>query len=524
MANSFPDIPDSQLIQLEKELVRDKCLEDIFFLAKEIFPHHFTAPTPEFHREIVRNVLKDGLVEKKRKLFVCVSVSHDKAKELYTIPLKREFESNPALIKYFSDVRPSGKWTEDELEFTNGVKVVAKGRGQAIRGTKFISQRPNVILIDDLEDEESVNTQEQRQITQNWFDFDVSEALSVEDRHHIAIAAPRGFGKSTIFLLVLCYLILFPQRVTQSLLAFIGTILHDDSMLNKLIAKKAEYKDKYGHWKDLKFKALVDGKSLWQERHPASQLEEEKRKDLYRFSREKQNEPIPIGAGMFKSDYFKTWETLPAQANYYLTVDLACTDKEYSDYTVIMVTCVDPTNTIYVVEYTRKRYVDPDDTINEIFRLADKYPNVKSIGIEGVSFQRFLIVNFLKAQKARPLSAKRYGICELKADRDKTRRISELQPWFATGQILIRHNMVDLQEELLMFPKASHDDVADALAYVIQRGFITAPDPAPEPKQDIEGTFFQAKEAIKKFNKLRSNKSNKRFSSEELYMRAIGWR
>jgi len=517
------DIPDDQLIAFEKELVRDNCLKDIFFLAKEIFPHHFTSATPDFHKQIVNSVLKEGLVEKKRKLFVCISVSHDKAKELYTIPLKREFESNPALIKYFSDVRPSNKWTEDELEFTNGVKVVSKGRGQAIRGTKFISQRPNVILIDDLEDEEAVNTPEQRQITQNWFDFDVTDALSVENRHHIAIAAPRGGGKSTLFLLMITYLILFPQRVSTSLLAFIGTILHDDSMLNKLIAKKSEYADKYSEWQALKFKALTDDKSIWQERMPLDQLLEEKRKDLYKFSREKQNEPIPIGAGMFKKDYFVTWETLPEVANYYLTVDLACTDKEYSDYTVIMVTCVDPTNTIYVVEYTRHRYADPDEILNEIFRLADKYPNVKSIGIEKTAFQRFLIVNFLKAQKLRPLGKKRYSVCELKADRDKTRRIAELQPWFSTKQILIRHTMVELQEELLMFPKATHDDVADCLAYVVQRGFLSAPDPAPVPKQNIEGTFFEARQAIKKFKKLRANKSNNRFGNEQLYKRALGW-
>lgn len=521
--DTFDDVTIAQLLEIERDLVRERC-KDIFFLSREILPHHFTSATPDFHREIVSSVLKEGLVEKGRKLFVCVSVSHDKAKELYTIPLKREFESNNALIKYFPGIRPSDKWTEDELEFTNGVKVVAKGRGQAIRD-KFISQRPNVILIDDLEDEEAVNTSEQRQTTQNWFDFDVLDALSIENRHHIAIAAPRGSGKSTLFLLILIYQILFPERVASSLLAFIGTILHDDSMLNKLIAKKAEYADKYSEWKSLKYKALSDdNKSIWQERLPVDQLLEEKRKDLYRFSREKQNEPIPIGAGMFKKEYFKTWETLPDVANYYLTVDLACTDKEYSDYTVIMATCVDPLNTIYVAEYTRQRYADPDEIINEIFRVADKYPNIKSIGIEKTAFQRFLIVNFMKAQKLRPLGKKRYSVCELKADRDKTRRIAELQPWFSTGQILIRHTMVELQEELLMFPRATHDDVADCLAYVVQRGFISAPDPKPIPKVNTEGTFFEARQALKKYNKLRANKSNNRFRSDELYMRALGWK
>ena len=46
----------------------------------------------------------------------------------------------------------------------------------------------------------------------------------------------------------------------------------------------------------------------------------------------------------------------------------------------------------------------------------------------------------------------------------KNDRIVGLQPFFNNGQILIKPSMVELERELLMFPKAEHDDVIDALS------------------------------------------------------------
>ena len=448
------------------------------------------------------------------KYIVCISHSFDKAKEMYTIPLKRKFETSEFLACDFPDVRPATKWTEDELEFTNGVKVIAKGRGQSIRGTKHLAQRPNIILIDDLEDEEAINTSEQRQKTQNWFDYDVEPALARDmERKFFAIAAPRGFGKSTTFFRRLIWAILNPEKEPFNFVAFIGTVLHDDSMLNKLIKQK---EDKYKHWEVFKFQALTDERSIWPQKQSTQELIQERQQDIYKFSREKQNDPIPIGVGMFRKEYFKTWDKLPENMHYFITVDLACTDKTYSDYTVIMVTALDSNNNLYVIEYTRQRYVDPDTIIKEILRLADKYPT-KRIGIEKTNFQRFLIVNFQKAMRERDTNKRRYVVQELNPDRDKTRRIATLQPWFSNGYIFIRYTMADLQEELLMFPRATHDDVADALAYVVQPNFLVKPSKKAPPPKQYEGTMKQLIDRNKRFSKLRRMPENKMFSHTELY-------
>jgi phage terminase large subunit-like protein len=66
-----------------------------------------------------------------------------------------------------------------------------------------------------------------------------------------------------------------------------------------------------------------------------------------------------------------------------------------------------------------------------------------------------------------------FMIEELKADVDKERRIKGLQPRYACGSIYHKANMGELEEELLLFPKSPHDDIADALAYVPQIGFVS---------------------------------------------------
>jgi hypothetical protein len=57
---------------------------------------------------------------------------------------------------------------------------------------------------------------------------------------------------------------------------------------------------------------------------------------------------------------------------------------------------------------------------------------------------------------------------ELKTETSKEIRIMGLQPRFETGAIYIRKNMLDLEDELLRFPKGQTDDLIDALAHQLQ--------------------------------------------------------
>jgi hypothetical protein len=87
--------------------------------------------------------------------------------------IRHELESNDKLRAAYGDVVPtradSEKWTSNQLQLRNGAVLVARGRGAQIRGINYRGRRPNKILLDDVEDKESVSTPEQRKKVIDWF-------------------------------------------------------------------------------------------------------------------------------------------------------------------------------------------------------------------------------------------------------------------------------------------------------------------------------------------------------------------
>jgi hypothetical protein len=63
-----------------------------------------------------------------------------------------------------------------------------------------------------------------------------------------------------------------------------------------------------------------------------------------------------------------------------------------------------------------------------------------------------------------------FSIKELKGSntRSKPQRISALQPYFENGKIWLKEDMKDLIDQITRFPKIAHDDIIDALAYILE--------------------------------------------------------
>lgn len=95
--------------------------------------------------------------------------------------VKQELEDNDLIRTAFGNLRPdraSGKtWSEDHIETTKGIIAVSKGRQGQVRGTNVNFKRPDKIVVDDVEDEESVSTEEQLAKAKKWFFKAVVPAL-----------------------------------------------------------------------------------------------------------------------------------------------------------------------------------------------------------------------------------------------------------------------------------------------------------------------------------------------------------
>src|SRR3990167_2649273 len=75
--------------------------------------------------------------------------------------VKAEIEVNERIVAVFGALRPAqreGTWAQGEAEFRNGRIIMARGRGAQIRGMNYRGRRPSLILLDDVEDQESVST------------------------------------------------------------------------------------------------------------------------------------------------------------------------------------------------------------------------------------------------------------------------------------------------------------------------------------------------------------------------------
>jgi hypothetical protein len=103
---------------------------------------------------------------KVRRFVVIASDTYSQAVQRIAT-ITTEIEQNDELRAAFPDLRPARDgqgnlvaWRDDELALANGVRILGVGAGKSIRGAKDRENRPDLLLLDDLEDEASVATPE----------------------------------------------------------------------------------------------------------------------------------------------------------------------------------------------------------------------------------------------------------------------------------------------------------------------------------------------------------------------------
>ncbi len=118
-----------------------------------------------------------------KKFVLIISKSQNQAKNHFQ-NIRRELETNE-LLK--NDLGPftaeSDNWGMHSLEIHRlGAKIYSFSREQNIRGIKYGSHRPDLIICDDLEDSVSVKTKLDRQATFKWFTTEAIPMLDNEAR------------------------------------------------------------------------------------------------------------------------------------------------------------------------------------------------------------------------------------------------------------------------------------------------------------------------------------------------------
>ena len=217
------------------------------------------------------------------------------------------------------------------------------------------------------------------------------------------------------------------------------------------------------------------GESLWAERFNLDDLLRIKNSiGNYWFNALYQQRPSESEGDIFKLEYFRyfteegdlyvLWEgqkekeaIKKSNCIVFQTVDLAITQNETSDYTVIGTFAVTPQKDLLILDIYRARIDMP--TQKKVIR--DLYNKFKPsyIGIEAQAYQLGLIQEL--RQEGLPIK-------ELRAVRDKTARALTVATRYEAGSVYHLKEakyLEDFEDELMRFPNGEHDDQVDVVAY-----------------------------------------------------------
>jgi predicted phage terminase large subunit-like protein len=338
----------------------------------------------------------------------------------------QELETNERIIKDFgkqagylpTSTKEKRQWSSRDIVTLSDIRVSARSWNSRIRGIKHGEQRPDLIILDDVENDENVVSDDQREKVKNMF-FKTIMNLGTHNTQIIVV----------------------------------GTILHFDSLLYNLINKPIE------GWYVQLYKAIKDdGTPLWKEWWTLELLDA-KRKDIgsIAFEQEYMNNPLDPDSQIIKPvSYYEQVDLSFLECYGY--IDLAISEKETADYTAITTIGKHKVSgKLYVLEPVRMRG-DITKQLALLFAMHKKYKYVK-FGVESVAYQKA----FFQLVQRESLEKNIYvPVVEIEVDKDKIRRAIEVTPHIENGTVLFNAGHQDFMAELVQFPKGAHDDWVDS--------------------------------------------------------------
>lgn len=431
---------------------------------------------PRGHAKSTNFTFKDTLhavVYEYKHYPIILSDSSDQAEGFLT-DLKTELEENTAIREDFGNLK--GKvWKGSVILTSTDIKVEAIGSGKKIRGRRHRNWRPDLIVCDDVENDENVNTPEQRKKLESWFYKAVSKAGD-----------------------------------TYTDIVYIGTILHYDSLLSKVL-KNPEYhcvkyrgvissatnQELWDAWEaiytDLENPNRQEESRAFYEDNETDMLEGtevlwEAKLSYYdlmvikisegeaSFNSEIQNDPIDPDSCTFNEEWFEFYDddpTLDFTAGRFVFVganDPSLGKNKKSDTSSIIVIAKDTVSGyMYVLEASiEKRQPDViiDDAIelNKRLRRDMKKPLTK-FGVETVQFQHY----FKDVMAKKSAEAGEYlPIVEINSTQNKDMRIGSLQPFIKNRYLKFSRRHKTLLQQMKEYPMGRNDDGPDGLEMAVR--------------------------------------------------------
>lgn len=374
--------------------------------------------------------------------------------------IKAELEANPRIASDFPEVAGQGRvWRAGVIVTRNGRKVEAFGSAKKIRGRRHGAHRPDLAIMDDIENDENVNTPAQRDKLQSFVTKSVlslgppddsMDAILVGTVLHYDSVLSRFLKNPLWNRKVFKAIINWPERM-DLWEQFEGLLLNAETPQQGEAAAMAHYRD---HQAEMDKGAKVS----WPALRPLVKLMLRRAREGHdAFDSEQQNDPVAGEDAPFaKSIQF--WVNRLAEWVFYGACDPSLGKAGNSrDPSAIGVGGYNrETGVMDVVEAVIKKRV-PDRIISDVIEVQREYACIVW-GFESVQFQEFLRTELVKrsAQLGVPVPAR-----ALLPISDKLLRIESLQPHMHNGLIRVHSSQTTLIDQFRHFPKADHDDGPD---------------------------------------------------------------
>ena len=437
------------------------------------FPHHFRISSPPFHLKIVRESMENkylavqaprgsakstmlGFLKlchsisfKRKRFIIIIQNTYTKAAQsLETI--KEEIKNNKRFVSDFG-IKVTRDREGDSIFNVSGhrVRVMCKGSEQigSIRGEKFGAYRPDLILGDDIEDDELVRNPERR--------------LQLEREFNDVLKYAGDYDTQFIIL---------------------GTILHDDSLMCKLVSL-----EQYKMYRKLFYKARWESggqlRSLWPQKWTVEALNQMEEDDPVSFAKEMQGDPSSGSLETIQREDFRYWAEANNGVELYnsdgglknrwnwkdckaaIGIDLAWEEKKANDFSVFVPGIVTPTNDILIDNYVMKKGMRPDEWETVVFEMVHKYTTLTGkrvqVGLEKSKLEKVMKWFLQEAQRRRNewlwLKEISWGT------KDKIERFYfRMANRYAQHSVFHKKGMGIYENQIIRLRSSAHDDLADA--------------------------------------------------------------
>lgn len=348
--------------------------------------------------------------------------------------IKHEFENN--VLLHMLGVQPTKKWSETYFVVSNGIAFESGGISGQLRGG-----RRGLIALDDLEDEETATSEDQRD------------------------KLKRRINKELI-----------PKMLPEAQMVYLGTPVHMLCYLRQIM----ETPD--NGWFKLKFPCYKEGiekegHEMWTDMFPHQRLQEMKRiMGSNAFAAEMLCNPLMSADIPIKEKHLRYWKEMPQQYSCVIAVDPAYSSEETADYKVASVIAIDQAGNRYLVDYIRN-HAPTGEFIDSVINLYLRYKGtITGVGLPKGSGDTEFFNSFMKKVEERKVHE--IPVMELKNTfksltgqnkRNKKARITAaLQPLFEQGRYYIHANHIEARDEILTIGQSRWDDIVDTMSYAEQ--------------------------------------------------------